>query len=169
LISFPPATEMFHFTGLASARLWIQRGMGGRTAAGFPIRTSSGQRSLSTSPKLFAAGRVLHRLCAPRHPPSALPSLTTREASRPGPGASPPPCSGRVLWPFLSHRLRPLGPLGPGAWPHRREPRSAQRGDTGDGAVSTRLSLHFSRLIENLELDGIEPTTSGLQSPRSPS
>ena len=74
---------MFHFTGSASTRLCIQRGMGGRAATGCPIRTSPGQRLLSTSPELFAAGHVLLRLCAPRHPPSALQSLTTVETSKP--------------------------------------------------------------------------------------
>src|SRR5215211_7761981 len=39
---------------------------------GFPIRTPRDQRLLSTYPGLFAAGHVLHRLLAPRHPPCAL-------------------------------------------------------------------------------------------------
>ena len=39
---------------------------------GFPIRTSRDQRLVSTSPGLFAAAHVLHRLLAPRHPPCAL-------------------------------------------------------------------------------------------------
>ena len=39
---------------------------------GFPIRTSRDQRLVSTSPRLFAAAHVLHRLLAPRHPPCAL-------------------------------------------------------------------------------------------------
>ena len=43
---------------------------------GFPIRTSSDQRLLSGSPRLIAAGYVLHRRLAPRHPPCALSSLT---------------------------------------------------------------------------------------------
>ena len=42
---------------------------------GFPIRTSSDQRLFGTSPRLFAAYRVLRRLLAPRHPPYALCSL----------------------------------------------------------------------------------------------
>src|ERR1044071_7387229 len=49
---------------------------GGSTRAlprvGFPIRRSRGQRLVSTSPELFAAAHVLHRLSAPRHPPCAL-------------------------------------------------------------------------------------------------
>ena len=84
LISFPPGTEMFHFPGLASPHLCIQCGMGGRTAAGFPIRTPPGQRLLGTSPELFVASHVLHRLCAPRHPPSALSSLPMTYRSRLG-------------------------------------------------------------------------------------
>src|SRR5262245_18264180 len=49
---------------------------GGNTRAlprvGFPIRRSRDQRLVSTSPGLFAAAHVLHRLLAPRHPPCAL-------------------------------------------------------------------------------------------------
>ena len=37
LISFPPVTEMFHFTGLASTRLCIQREISGRTAEVSPF------------------------------------------------------------------------------------------------------------------------------------
>jgi hypothetical protein len=44
---------------------------------GFPIRRSSDQRLLSGFPRLIAAGYVLHRRLAPRHPPCALSSLTT--------------------------------------------------------------------------------------------
>jgi hypothetical protein len=49
---------------------------GGSTRAlprvSFLIRRSPDQRSVSTSPRLFAAAHVLHRLLAPRHPPCAL-------------------------------------------------------------------------------------------------
>ena len=47
------------------------------TPAGFPHSDISGSTSARDSPKLFAACHVLHRLLAPRHPPSALCSLTT--------------------------------------------------------------------------------------------
>src|SRR5664279_3061667 len=47
------------------------------TPAGFPHSDISGSKSARVSPKLFAACHVLHRLLAPRHPPSALCSLTT--------------------------------------------------------------------------------------------
>src|ERR671918_390361 len=45
---------------------------------GFPIRTSRDHRMVSSSPGLFAAAHVLHRLLAPRHPPCAL-SLLIRK------------------------------------------------------------------------------------------
>src|SRR3990167_8838739 len=45
---------------------------------GFPIRTSPDQRLFGTYPGLIAAGRVLHRLPAPRHPPYALSNLTVK-------------------------------------------------------------------------------------------
>ncbi len=47
-------------------------------ASGCPIRRSPVQSPLSGSPELFAASHVLHRLLAPRHPPYALSSLTTK-------------------------------------------------------------------------------------------
>jgi hypothetical protein len=45
---------------------------------GFPIRTSPDQSLLSDSPGLIAAGHVLHRLPAPRHPLHALSNLTIK-------------------------------------------------------------------------------------------
>ena len=46
------------------------------TLAGFPHSDISGSSPVSSSPELFAAYHVLHRLLAPRHPPCALRSLT---------------------------------------------------------------------------------------------
>src|SRR5664279_60735 len=74
LISFPPVTEMFQFTGFApytylfSAR-YLLRG-------GFPIRKLPGQSLFASSPTLIAGYHVLHRLLPPRHPPYALIHLT---------------------------------------------------------------------------------------------
>ena len=42
---------------------------------GFPIRTSPDHSSVGSSPRLFAASYVLHRLLMPRHPPCALNNL----------------------------------------------------------------------------------------------
>jgi hypothetical protein len=45
---------------------------------GFPIRTSSDQRSVDNSPRHNAASHVLHRPLVPRHPPCALHNLATK-------------------------------------------------------------------------------------------
>jgi len=47
---------------------------------GFPIRISTDQSLVGSSPWLFAATHVLHRLQAPRHPPLALCSLENKDA-----------------------------------------------------------------------------------------
>src|SRR3954466_11107957 len=60
---------------------------------GSPIRKSSDQRSVDSSPRLIAASYVLHRLLVPRHPPCALNNLTTHNTH-----AHPP------------HRPEPEGP-----------------------------------------------------------
>ena len=43
---------------------------------GFPIRKSTDQSSFTSSPWLIAGYNVLHRLLVPRHPPTALSSLS---------------------------------------------------------------------------------------------
>jgi hypothetical protein len=47
------------------------------TRYGFPHSDIHGSTLACSSPWLFAASHVLHRLLAPRHPPNALTSLTT--------------------------------------------------------------------------------------------
>jgi hypothetical protein len=49
-------------------------------AVGFPIRISTDRSLVGSSPWLFAATHVLHRLQAPRHPPLALCSLENKDA-----------------------------------------------------------------------------------------
>jgi len=51
-----------------------------QAVVGFPIRTSTGQSLVGSSPWLIAATHVLHRLQAPRHPPLALCSLENKDA-----------------------------------------------------------------------------------------
>jgi hypothetical protein len=46
------------------------------TRRGFPHSDIPGSKLVCSSPRLFAAYRVLHRLLAPRHSPYALSSLT---------------------------------------------------------------------------------------------
>ena len=48
----------------------------------FPHSEISGSKDICSSPKLFAAYHVFHRLLVPRHPPCALFSLTRFNHSR---------------------------------------------------------------------------------------
>ena len=72
LFSTPTGTEMFHFP--ASTPTQAMHSPAGNTTQlvpGFPIRTSSDQRTVGNSPRLNAASHVLHRPSMPRHPPYA--------------------------------------------------------------------------------------------------
>ena len=75
LFSLPVGTEMFHFPTFPLPALYIQAGVTGShkyAQRGFPIRKSSAQSSLISSPRLIADCYVLLRLLLPRHPPCAL-------------------------------------------------------------------------------------------------
>ena len=58
--------------------LWIGVWMTEGSSAGFPHSDISGSMDICSSPKLFAAYHVFHRLLVPRHPPCALVRLTIR-------------------------------------------------------------------------------------------
>ena len=62
--------------------LWIGVWMTGVCPAGFPHSDISGSMDICSSPKLFAAYHVFHRLLVPRHPPCALSSITNFLLSR---------------------------------------------------------------------------------------
>ena len=79
LISFPAGTEMFHFTACASRAYGFSAGSHPTTDGGLPHWEISGSKTACGSPELIAACRVLHRRPKPRHPPTALGSLPTRE------------------------------------------------------------------------------------------
>ena len=49
-------------------------------SSGFPHSEISGSKDICSSPKLFAAYHVFHRLLVPRHPPCALLRLTLLRA-----------------------------------------------------------------------------------------
>ena len=76
LFSLPAGTEMVHFPALPSRPYEFRPGYGGMTRRGFPHSDIPGSKLVCSSPRLFAAYRVLHRLLAPRHSPYALSSLT---------------------------------------------------------------------------------------------
>ena len=61
--------------------LWIGVWMTGVCSAGFPHSDISGSSDICSSPKLFAAYHVFHRLLVPRHPPYALISITNSTSS----------------------------------------------------------------------------------------
>ena len=82
LFSFPMGTEMFHFPTFPPTTLYIQVEVAGHNSGhfrGFPIRTSTDQSSFTNSPWLIAGYNVLHRLLMPRHPPTALSSLSPKK------------------------------------------------------------------------------------------
>ena len=56
--------------------LWIGVWMHEVCSCGFPHSEISGSMDICSSPKLFAAYHVFHRLLVPRHPPCALLRLT---------------------------------------------------------------------------------------------
>ena len=57
--------------------LWIGVWMTGVHPAGFPHSDICGSMDICSSPQLFAAYHVFHRLLVPRHPPCALTCLTS--------------------------------------------------------------------------------------------
>ena len=75
-LSFPPVTEMFHFTGFREPRaMYSHEDDPGLTGSGYPIRKSTGQSVSAAHRGLSQHDCVLHRLLAPRHPSCALCSL----------------------------------------------------------------------------------------------
>ena len=77
MFSFPRGTEMFQFPRFASPTYGFSRRSVGITPRGFPHSGIRGSQPACGSPRLFAACHALRRFLAPRHPPSALLSLTT--------------------------------------------------------------------------------------------
>src|SRR6266542_4129679 len=121
------------------------------TPAGFPHSDIPGSKTVCVSPRLIAAYHVLHRLLVPRHPPCTLSSLT-------GFSKVLQLCIPSVSYSIVNER------------PRRRAPR-APRGSTADRCEG-RLSKHRKRCLVSrflVEIAGLEPAASGLQSRRSPS
>jgi hypothetical protein len=82
LFSLPVGTEMFHFPTFPLPALYIQAGVTRSPCSaqrGFPIRKSSDQSSIISSPRLIADLYVLLRLQMPRHSPFALKNLKSHE------------------------------------------------------------------------------------------
>ena len=62
--------------------LWIGVWIHEVCSCGFPHSDISGSQDICSSPKLFAAYHVFHRLSVPRHPPCALSSITNPDGVR---------------------------------------------------------------------------------------
>ena len=145
----------------------------GGITAGFSHSEISGSRPVSGSPELIAAVHVLHRLWLPRHPPYALRSLSLslRHASRSRAGIDlqrsircAPSLRYNVTITIYNRDVsRHLGSL---VWIFndrvQADPASAPWPPSSDDE-DCRRNLRLA-----VELIGIEPTTSGLQSQRSP-
>ena len=78
MLSFPQGTKMFQFPWFASAAYVFSYRYLDITPDGFPHSEIPGSKPVCGSPRLIAAHYVLHRLPMPRHPPSALSSLTIK-------------------------------------------------------------------------------------------
>ncbi len=113
--------------------------------AGFPHSEICGSQPICGSPQLIAAYHVLHRLLTPRHPPCALSSLTEHLVLDVSP------------YPSSSIQLSKI---------------AKTHGSVCDRAVrKIALSLRGPLQAADpylVEIAGIEPATSGLQSRRSP-
>ena len=70
LFSLPAGNKMFQFPAFASAPHKVR--MSALQADGFSHSDTCGSKVICTSPQIFAAYHVLHRLWEPRHPPYAL-------------------------------------------------------------------------------------------------
>jgi hypothetical protein len=75
-LSLPRVTKMFQFTRFASHTYGFSMGYLRFASSGFPHSDISGSKLACSSPKRFAAYRVLLRPLTPRHPPCALNHLT---------------------------------------------------------------------------------------------
>ena len=135
---------------------------------GFPHSEIAGSKGASASPALIAACHVLHRLSAPRHPSEALQRLIVSQQNpcmngpTPGKRWAADPCL-VLLCQTMSSRTRPLThDWAAESFLHNvnhSPPKPA-----GAKPVRDRAPHLVERMVEP---DGIEPTTSCLQSTRS--
>ena len=159
MFSFPGATGMYYFTpcGL-DPPYWIRAGMLRHDPQRVVPSEIPGSSPGCGSPRLIAACRVLRRRLAPRHPPCTLSSLTAMDhvpALRPGAPHRVATHRAAILvfglvvnaTSFATIHLSRSICRGPPAAESSPGPRS-------------RTSL--------VEVNGFEPSTSGLQSRRSP-
>src|SRR3954464_11384105 len=158
---------------------------------GFPHSEILGSKLVRSSPRLIAAYHVLHRLSAPRHPPNALkaldhshdrcPPVARTRRSRPADFDQKDHCGSNLSVRALACRTYPIGgAVTPSLVAGARGPNSRicslftisnTRTATcvaGELPLTSGHRALLDRAIALVEPDGIEPTTSCLQSTRSP-
>ena len=111
------------------------------TRIGLPHSEIPGSKVVCTSPRLIAAYHVLHRLSVPRHPPYALISLTKTGFQQ-------------ITTVLCKESILQFGKL---CIPNSYSIVKEQSGKSRKFYIATLV-----------EITGIEPVTSGLQSRRSP-
>ena len=112
------------------------------TRIGLPHSEILGSKVVCTSPRLIAAYHVLRRLSVPRHPPYALISLTKTGFQQ-------------IILCSAKESILRFGKL---IYPIHIQLSKSSRGNPESSVRITTL----------VEITGIEPVTSGLQSRRSP-
>ena len=135
------------------------------TRKGFPHSEIPGSKPVCGSPGLIAACHVLHRLCAPRHPPSTLSSLTIKYLRRvvciliyPILLSKTSISSDQKALEKVSGAVSSVDP--PSHFVLRRDRSASFRWN-----IAPKLACERRRMVEPI---GFEPTTYGLQSRRSP-
>jgi hypothetical protein len=138
---------------------------------GFPHSEICGSKVVRTSPQLIAAYHVLHRLLPPRHPRNALKSLDCSHYQCPlGSGIidhkKTRSCEIDPRAARLSAAALRRPRVGPQAYPFFTMVRSDIRRTCTAQPVKQVLTLFADRWTSEalVEPDGIEPTTSSLQS-----
>jgi hypothetical protein len=142
---------------------------------GFPHSEIFGSKCAGNSPKLIAACHVLHRLSVPRHPPNALVVLDLTFCQRNDDLAIV--VSARSVQGTTPARNGLDLPI-PTTLPRRQSAEldfqtssSDKRCQRTNATLDAARKLHAARSDARgmmVEADGIEPTTSCLQSRRSP-
>ena len=146
---------MFQFPSLASDTYVFSDGSRGFAAGGFPIRKSPGQSLLGGSPELIAACHVLHRLLTPGHPPCALVRLTTTQRMK----------EFRTAHSESVVKERERNASRPDQKTCARLRSSRPHQPRRFGAASGHLPPERRKVVE---VNGIEPMASWLQTRRSP-
>ena len=149
---FLEVLRCFSSLGLPHAAYVFSGGYASITSRGFPHSGIRGSMPACGFPRLIAACHALHRFLAPRHPPSALSSLTTDFS--------------KTLW-LLEDRVCGCQRAERAHRPELATPGGDDRIRTGDPLRARQVLSQLSYIPQVVGLPGIEPGTSRLSSARS--